>query len=140
MSWHDTINIRPIFLILIVLIGLCYGVYSQLNKELYIQKPKQKTISTPCGEMLLPKIGIGTVEIERFSLPQLGEDGFRTSEITAEKILWSQDNQIELIKPVIYEFGSDGVTVIRKMSGNYGSIEANMTDREIKNVRVLGEC
>jgi len=136
MSWRDTVNTRSVFLVLMILVGLCYGIYEQFNKEIYSPKPKQKTIITPCGEMLLPKIGIGTVEIEEFALPQYGKDGFRTSEITAEKITWSKDNPIELTKPVIYEFGPDGITVTRKMSGNYESIEANMTDREIKSVRV----
>ena len=138
MSWGALGKPRLVFLSLMALMGVGCGLYLQLTKEPLPPRPKQKTVKTPYGDMVLPSIDLIGGDMEGLKIPQYAESGFRSSELRAERVLWNKDGPVQLTKPVIYEFGPDGKTVIMKVTGDHGEVEVDITARAIKGVRVWG--
>jgi len=120
------------------LLGLGCGVYVKLSTPLIKTQPIKKQKKIPTNESsFLPDVRVMSSSGEGLSIPTF-RDGFRSSELTAEKIVWKKDGPVELTKPVIYEFGPDGITLITKMSGDCGEIKLNIQTKELNDVHIWG--
>lgn len=133
MLFREVITIRSVFVLCMFAFGLSTGFWYHINK-----KPTEES------EKVLVEVEHSSVEqkprvtiIEGIRIPQY-EQGVLKSLIFAEKATWVKGEDVKLVKPRLYEFGSDGITVTSLVKGDYGFITIDDVTKALKSFRMSG--